>query len=85
MLNNQLFIINFPLLVIHYFMDDLDKAIKQSGVPSSKVAQTAKSPLGSLGKSITTSIVRNVVGILTRAVMKSLMGSGKKGKARSAY
>lgn len=66
-------------------MDDLDKAIKQSNSSATKVARAEKSPLGSLGKSITTSIVRNVVGILTRAIMKSLMGSGKKGTTRSSY
>ncbi len=67
-------------------MDDLDKAIKQSDSNTSKSsARAEKSMMGSLGKSVTTSIVRNVVGIITRAVMKSLMTGSKKTKNRSSY
>ncbi|MEI7653500.1 MAG: hypothetical protein WCJ70_04500 [bacterium] len=67
-------------------MDDLDHAIKQSDSHTPKAsARAEKSMMGSLGKSVTTSIVRNVVGIITRAVMKSLMGGSKKSSSRSSY
>lgn len=67
-------------------MDDLDNAIKQSDSKVPKVsARAEKSMMGSLGKSITTSIVRNVVGTITRAMMKSLMGGSKKSSGRSSY
>jgi len=67
-------------------MDDVDRAIKQSDSKNPKAsARAEKSMMGSLGKSVITSIVRNVVGIITRTVMKSLMGGGKKGTSRSSY
>ncbi len=65
-------------------LDDILNSPTKTQEENLKSPRSGKSNLaGSLGKSVLMSIVRNVTGTITRAIMKSLLGSKKSGGSKS--